>query len=168
MFKSLSKCCPTLVSCIQQAPNDIAAQLRPLGLLPQKVLSILSNPQKNNHEKAQAIVDTVLFQVQTDYGVFQSFIKALTAAGPWTRRAVSELQKEFDSYSIMSSTVTTDNAASTGEQSQHLDLLSLQHMYSGLPTNVATESNFSRSNRISASPSHLPGMILQALFSWNY
>ena len=74
-FKSLKKCYPTLVSCIKQAPDDIATQLVPLDLLPQRVLSTLSNTQKNNDEKARDILEAVLFQVQTDPSVFQTLIK---------------------------------------------------------------------------------------------
>ena len=97
-FKSLKKCYPTLVSCIQQSPDDIATQLVPLDLLPRSVFSTLSSSHKNNVEKALDILGTVLFQVQTDSSVFQSFIAALTAAGPWTKSTVNELQKEFNSY----------------------------------------------------------------------
>ena len=136
--KSLKKCYPTLVSCIQQAPNDIATQLVPLDLLPQRVLSTLSSSHKNNVEKAQDILGTVLFQVQTDSSVFQSFIAALTAAGPWTKSTVNELQKEFD----------------FNEQSQQPT--PLQHTES--PTNVVIESDLSLDNRLTAPHSTLQGI----------
>ena len=113
---SLNKCYPTLISCIQMAPNDIAAHLRPLGLLPQRVLVSLRSSQKNDDEKAQEIVDAVLFQVKKDSSVFYSFIEALKSAGSWTKSTVSELQKELDSYSVRDSTTSSD-AASTCEQS---------------------------------------------------
>ena len=131
---SLNKCYPTLISCIQLAPSNIAVHLRPLGLLPEKVLVLLRNSQKNDDEKAQEIVEAVLFQVKKDSSVFYSFIEALKTAGPWTNSTVNELQKEFNSYSVRSS--TTDNAASTCEQSQQPT--PLQHTSTELPINTAS------------------------------
>ena len=113
---SLNNCYPTLISCIQLAPNEIAAHLRPLELLPQRVLVSLRSSHKNDDEKAKDIVDAVLFQVKKDSSVYYSFIKALKSAGPWTKSTVSELQKEFNFYS--GGTSTTNNAASTCEQPQ--------------------------------------------------
>ena len=136
--KSLKKCYPTLVSCIQQAPNDIATQLVPLDLLPQSVFSTLSSSHKNNVEKAQGILGTVLFQVQTDSSVFQSFIAALTAAGPWTKSTVNELQKGFNSY----------------EQSQQPTPLP----HTELPTNVVIGGDLSLDNRLTAPHSTLQGI----------
>ena len=154
--KSLKNCYPTLVSCIQQAPDDIATQLLPLDLLPQRVFSTLSNSQKNNDEKARDILDTVLFQVQTDSSVFQSFIAALTAAGPWTKSTVNELQKEFNSYSVRSS--TTDNTASTCEQPQQLP----PQQHTELPTNVVTGGNSLLDDRIAVPHSHPQGIQILA------
>ena len=150
--KSLKKCYPTLVSCIKQAPDDIATQLVPLDLLPQRVLSTLSSSQKNNNEKARDILEAVLFQVQTDSSVFQSFLAALTAAGPWTKRTVNELQKEFNSYSVRSS--TTNNAASTREQSQQPPPLE----HTELPANVVFRGSLSLDDRIAVPHSHLQGI----------
>ena len=112
---SLNKCYPTLISCIQLAPNDIAAHLRPLGLLPQRVLVSLRSSQKNDDEKAQEIVDAVLFQVKKDSSVFYPFIEALKSAGSWTKSRVSELQKEFNSCSARAQSTTSSDAASTCE-----------------------------------------------------
>ena len=155
-LESLNKCYPTLISCIQLAPNEIAAHLRPLGLLPQRVLVSLRNSQKNDDEKAQEVVDAVLFQVKKDSSVFYSFIKALKSAGPWTKSTVSELQKEFNSWSVRSS--TTNNAASTCEQSQQPP--PLQH--TELPTNVVTGGSLSLDNRIAVPHSHLQGIQILA------
>ena len=155
-LESLNKCYPTLISCIQLAPNDIAACLRPLGLLPQRVLVSLRSSHKNDDEKAQDIVDAVLFQVKKDSGVFYSFIEALKSAGPWTKSTVSELQKEFNSNSGGSS--ATNNAASTCEQSQQPP--SLQH--TKLPTNVVTGGSSSSDNRIAVPHPHLQGIQILA------
>ena len=150
-LESLNKCYPTLISCIQLAPNDIAAHLRPL--LPQRVLVSLRSSQKNDDEKAQEIVDAVLFQVKKDSGVFYSFIEALKSAGPWTRSTVNELQKEFNSYySVRSS--TTNNAASTCEQSQQPPPLQCTE----LPANVTGANLLLLDNRITAPHSHLQGI----------
>ena len=100
-FKSLEECYPTLVACIQRAPNDIADQLRPLGLLPKQVLSSLKNFHKNDDEKAREIIDAVMFQVLTDSNVLQSFIQALTDAGSWTRSTVDELQKSLSKLCVV-------------------------------------------------------------------
>ena len=144
--KSLKKCYPTLVSCIKQAPNDIATQLVPLDLLPQRVFSTLSSSQKNNDEKAQDILGTVLFQVQTNSSVFQSFIAALTAAGPWTKSTVNELHKEFTSYCY--------------EQSQQPS--PLQH--TELPTNVVIGGDLSLDNTLTAPHSTLQGIQIAISF----
>ena len=151
-LESLNKCYPTLISCIQLAPNEIAAHLRPLGILPQRVLVSLRNPQKNDDEKAQEIVDAVLFQVKEDSSVFYSFIEALKSAGPWTKSTVSELQKEFNSYSVRSS--TTNNAASTCKQSQQPPPLLLIES----PTNVVTGGNLLLDNRTTAPHSRPQGI----------
>ena len=155
-FKSLKNCYPTLVSCIKQAPDDIATQLVQLDLLPQSVFSTLSSSQKNNDEKARDILEAVLFQVQTDSSVFQPFIAALMAAGPWTKSTVNELQKEFNSYSDRFP--TTDNTASTHEQSQQPPPLQQPE----LPTNVVTGGSLSLDNRIAAHHSHLQGIQILA------
>ena len=156
---SLNKCYPTLISCIQLAPNDIAAHLRPLGLLPQRVLVSLKNSQKNDDEKAQEVVDAVLFQVKKDSSVFYSFIRALKSAGPWTNSTVSELQKEFNSCSVRSS--TTNNGASTCEQLQLPP--PLQH--TELPENV-TGGTLSFDNIITAPHSNLQGILPVALSNY--
>ena len=114
-LESLTKCYPTLISCIQLAPNEIAAHLRPLELLPQRVLVSLRHPHKNDGEKAQDIVDAVLFQVKKDSSVFYSFIEAFKSAGPWTKSTVSELQKEFNSCSARAQSTTSSDAASACE-----------------------------------------------------
>ena len=155
-LESLNKCYPTLITCIQLAPNDIAAHLRPLGLLPQRVLVSLRSSQKNDDEKAQEIVEAVLFQVKNDSSVFYSFIEALKSAGSWTKSTVSELQKKFNFYSGGSS--TTNNAASTCEQSQQPPPLQLTE----LPTNVVTGGSLSSDNRIAVPHSHLQGIQILA------
>lgn len=146
-LKSLKQCYPALISCVKLAPNNIADHLIPLDLLPEKVLSVLRNPKRDDDEKAEGIVNSVKFQVGQDSGVFHTFIKALTAAGPWTRRTVSKLQNKLDSYTLGSS--TTSDTATTDELSQ-------QPPHTGLITEAATGG--SSDNRTTASCSHLPGI----------
>ena len=135
-LKSLNKCYPALVLCVQQAPNDIADQLRSLGLLPQGVLSTLRSSQKNDVEKAREIVDTMVLQVQTDSGVFQSFIQALSAAGSWTKSAVDELLQKFHSYSVLPLNSATSSANISGESQQPPPL-----QYTGSSTNALSDSS---------------------------
>ena len=93
--KALIQCFPMLVSCIQQSPNEVVAQLRPSEILAQKDLSFLSNPYNDDHVKADKIVNIVVSQVKNDPCVFKSFLKALRDAGSWTRSIVSELELKF-------------------------------------------------------------------------
>ena len=83
---------PKLITCFKQSPNDIADQLRPLGILAPGDLEFLTNPQNNNDQKARRIVDVVMNHTQTDPQVFHKFVSALKAAGTWTKKIVSELK----------------------------------------------------------------------------
>ena len=94
-YKTLTQCYPTLVTCIQQAPNDVAVQLRPYGILAPKDILYLSNSSHDPDEKARRLIDTVLTQVQIDPQVYDKFISALKAAGPWTNSAVSLLDTTY-------------------------------------------------------------------------
>ena len=98
-YKTLEQCYPTLVSCIQHSPNDIADQLRPFGILASRDITFLSNVYIDDSTKAERIVDVVMNQVQGDPGVFHKFIAALKAAGDWTQTVTIKLQDEFASIS---------------------------------------------------------------------
>ena len=90
-YKAVFDCYPKIVGCVQQAPSDVAVQLRPSGILAQSDLEFLNNPQHDNDSKAIRIVEVVLNQVKTDSKVLSTFVSALEAAGPWTNTIVSEL-----------------------------------------------------------------------------
>ena len=72
-YKAVFDCYPKIVGCVQQAPSDVAVQLRPSGILAQSDLEVLNNPQHDNGNKAIRIVDVVLNQVKTDSKVFSTF-----------------------------------------------------------------------------------------------
>ena len=139
-LKSLKECNPILVSCIQLAPDDIVTHLIPLDLLPQQVLSSVSTPKK----KAQEVVDAVKFQVESNSFLFESFLQALTDAGPWTKSTVNELREKRNSYWVRTATTSDSGAISQSQQSAPMRS----------PANVATD--LSSDNRITAS--HPPGM----------
>ena len=95
-YKAVLGCYSKIVSCVQQAPSDVAVQLRPSGILAQSDWEFLTNPHHDNGNKAIRIVDVVLNQVKTDSKVFFTFVSALEAAGPWTKTIVSELTSHND------------------------------------------------------------------------
>ena len=96
-YKTLAQCYPTLVSCVQQSPDDITVQLRPSGILTQPDIEYLRDHYIANDEKAIRLLDTVLDQVKIDPQVYHSFIAALKSAGPWTRTVVSRLEQTYAS-----------------------------------------------------------------------
>ena len=94
-YQTLTQCYSRLVTCIQQSPDDIVAQLRPFGILTPRDLSYLSNPHHDNDEKAQRIVDSVLAQTKLNSQQYHIFTRALQAAGSWTKSAVSHLEAVY-------------------------------------------------------------------------
>ena len=96
-YRALNQCYPRLVSCLKQSPNDLLDQMIPFGILAEADRCFVNNPQHNNDEKARKIVDAVHSQVKGDTGVFQSFIEAMKAAGPWTRTTVNMLEQSLSS-----------------------------------------------------------------------
>ena len=96
-YKALTQSYPTLVTCIQLGPNDIAVQLRPSGVLAPRDLQYLSNPSHDSDEKARRLLDTILTQVQIDKQVYHKFMAALRDAGPWTKSAVSQVESTYTS-----------------------------------------------------------------------
>ena len=94
-YKTIEQCYPKLVSCLQQSPNDVVNQLVPLGILAQEDINFLGNPHHEKIEKAQRIVYIAMTQIKNDSDKFQEFVKALKAAGSWTRSVVLELEKKY-------------------------------------------------------------------------
>ena len=101
-YKTLTQCYPRLFSCVQQSPNDIAVQLKPLGVLAPADWTSVSNQQNDKHYKAQVIVDALQNQVKINPQVFFSAVSALKAAGEWTKTIVGELQDTYFSLSAVS------------------------------------------------------------------
>ena len=96
--KTIEHCYPKLVSCLQQSPDDVVIQLRPLGIFAPTTLEFLENPHNGNIKKVQKIIEVVKIQMKTDANVFHEFVEALKAAGPWTKRIISELEKTYSSF----------------------------------------------------------------------
>ena len=96
-YKTLNKCFSTLVSCIEQSPDDVVSNLRPSGILAPKNLSELNNLQTSDSIKARKIMDIVLNQVRNDPSKYNLFVEALENAGPWTSSAVRMLKKSHSS-----------------------------------------------------------------------
>ena len=94
-YKTIEQCYPKLVSCLQQSPNDVVNQLVPLGILAQEDINFLGNPHHEKIEKAQRIVCIAMTQIKNDSDKFQEFVKALKAAGSWTKSVVLELEKKY-------------------------------------------------------------------------
>ena len=94
-YKALTQCYPTLVKCVEQDPSTIADKLVPSGILAPRDKQYIRNEHHEVSERARRLVDTVLTQTQLNQEVFNTFIKALEAAGPWTKAAVKELKLQL-------------------------------------------------------------------------
>ena len=97
-YKTLERCYPEIVTCLQLSPREIVTQLRPSGLLPNKDFEFLSNPKNENDEKAHRIIDVVMYQVKIDSQVYSTFLIALKAAGPWTQTLTQKLERTYRSF----------------------------------------------------------------------
>ena len=115
-YEALNQCSTTLFSCIQQSPSDIVDKLKPPGLLAPGVLSFLGNPIHDDSEKARKIIDVMIKQVEIDSQVFHIFVKALKAAGPWTKGAVTKLENKHKT--LLSSTSQAEQPKDPGEGEQ--------------------------------------------------
>ena len=98
-YKTIEKCYSSLVHSIRQSPQDLAINLRPLGILAPGDVSTLNSKNSSDAEKARKIVDIILIQVKTNPQVYYEFIEAMRASGDWTKNAVSELEKMHTSLS---------------------------------------------------------------------
>ena len=91
-YRTLVQCYPTLVSCVQQSPDDIAVHLIPSGILAPHDMMYLRNYSISDYEKARQLLHIVLNRVRIDPQVYHTFVAALKKAGSWTKTAVSELE----------------------------------------------------------------------------
>ena len=96
-YKTLNKFSPDLVTCIGQSPGDVVDKLRPSGMLAPENISYLETATISDAEKARKIVSVVLNQVQSDTSVYYELVKALKAAGYWTKKTVSKLEEAHTS-----------------------------------------------------------------------
>ena len=97
-YRALEKCYPTLVSCLQQSPNDIALHLRPSGVLAPRDIEFLRNPQHADAAKTEKIIDIVMLQSKNDPQLYHTFVASMTNAGKWTKSAVTELERTYTSF----------------------------------------------------------------------
>ena len=104
-YKYLEKVSADIIACIEQAPSDVAVQLRPYGLLARKDLRYLDNSQHDEDQRAKRLVDVMLQNVEGDPQAYYKFIEALKAAGRWTKAAVTKLE-QIKSTAATSTTVT--------------------------------------------------------------
>ena len=104
-YKTLENCYPEVVACLQLSPSEIAAQLRPSGILPDKDWSFLSNSHHDDDEKARRVADVVLTQVKIDPQVYSTFLEALKAVGSWTKSALTKLEETYTSLSSKGKTM---------------------------------------------------------------
>ena len=114
-YKALEQCSPKLVERLKQSPSDITTQLIPSGVLAPRDVMFLGNSQINEIDKAEKIVRVVVSQVKADPKVYHTFIKALKAAGSWTKSVVTELEQ---TYTALSGTFQKDDTHSKNAQLQ--------------------------------------------------
>ena len=98
-YKTLEKCYPEVVACLMLSPSNIDTQLRPYEILPESDRSFVNNPKHDNDEKARKITDVVMTQVKIDPQVYDNFLRALRAAGNWTRNLVEKIKCTYASLS---------------------------------------------------------------------
>ena len=82
----MNQCYSSLIACVRLNPDDVALQLRPLGM-------VLPRGLIGNYQKAQFIVDHMENYVMGNPQIFDLFLKALEGAGSWTGTTVSELKQ---------------------------------------------------------------------------
>ena len=126
-YKTLMQHYPALIYCVQQSPNDIAAHLMPSRILTLRDMQYLSNHFIVDDEKASRLLDIVLKQVQNDPQVYHTFIAALKSAGPWTRKAVSDLEQTY--VSVMQSPIADVPSTEKPGESFVFELLIFEHMF---------------------------------------
>ncbi len=96
--QALTKCYPTLVTCIQQSPGTVSTELKPYGLLAPQDFQFIRNSHHNDDDKARRIVDSVCNQVLIDPKAFHTFLEAFKKAGAltgFTNSTVDELVKTY-------------------------------------------------------------------------
>ena len=113
-YKTLAQFYPALVSCVGQAPVNIAVQLIPYGILAPRDVQYLSNPSIVDNEKARRLLGIVVNQMKTDPQVYHTFIAALKDAGDWTRTLVSLLEQAYARW-MQSSNADVHSTEELGE-----------------------------------------------------
>ena len=125
-YKTLVQCYPTLVSCVQQSPNDISLNLIPSGILTQHDIEYLRDRSISIDKKARRLLNIVLNRVQIDPQVYHTFIAALENAGSWTRKAVADLEQTY--VSLIQSPVADVPSTEEPGESFVFEFLILEHI----------------------------------------
>ena len=113
-YKALASCHAKLVTCIKQSPIDVKTQLVPYRILAPSDETFLDNSSNDNDKKATRIVSAVTTQVESgNIRSFSFLIKALRAAGEWTRTVTDDLEKTKDLESLTSSTDSESRSTKT-------------------------------------------------------
>ena len=84
----MNQCYSSLLACVRLNADDVALQLRPLGM-------VLPPGLIGNYQKAQFIVDHMKNYVMGNPLIFDLFLKALEGAGSWTGPTVCELKQRL-------------------------------------------------------------------------
>ena len=122
-YNTLTKCYPELLSCIRQAPNDVAHQLMPLDILADSDKIFLKNSTNDDGQKAERIIDIVIMHVEKDPGLLK-LIKALSKAGSWTKAIVDKLKQTYSGITGHSQSLPEINGSSHTSNAQlHQDTL---------------------------------------------
>ena len=72
--------------------------MRPSGILAPRDVTFLRSPQPSDADKAERIISVVMLQSKTDPQLYYTFIASLTAAGKWTKSAITELERTYTSF----------------------------------------------------------------------
>ena len=82
----MNQCYSSLIACVRLNADDVALQLRPLGM-------VLPRGSIGNYQRAQFIVDHMKDSVMGNPLMFDLFLKALEGAGSRTGTTVSKLKQ---------------------------------------------------------------------------
>ncbi len=145
--QALTKCYPTLVTCIQRSPGTVSTELKPYGLLAPQDFQYISNHYHNDDDKARRILDSVCNQVLIDPNAFHTFLKAFKKAGAFTKSAVDELVKSYTGEDVLKAPDISDSNLDMAEQRLRADDVSEsniemagQRLRDRLPPNINSSS----------------------------
>ena len=98
-YKTLRKCYPDLVNCVEQSPADIVTQLKPIGILAPSDESFLDNSSNSRTDKARRIVDVLVHHVKSNKEEYFKVLKVMKDSGDWTKATVRRVEETYKSLS---------------------------------------------------------------------